>query len=222
MATMDQDPSSEKQPSGQEAERHPAPDKSAYLFFGKLGKAHGLQGDIILHPFNPGTEEIQPGLKLYIWNAHEGSRQITVESVQRKDKKGRAAVRLTGLKSRAQAEALRGDHVYLPWDSLEQPEGKDFYYAQLKGFEVVDLQGETLGTIAGVFEGATDIFVVRTRGEEILIPATKEIVHAIELDHKRIRVDLPDDLRPKSASRTARPEPSDREQNSADRDDSRS
>jgi len=209
MAGFDQDPSATKQPSEHEGERHPAPDESEYLYFGKLGKAHGLHGGIILHPFNPRTEEVQPGLELLIWNERDGARHIKVETVKRTDKKGRSAVRLTNINSREQAETLRGDHIYLPWDSLAQPQDEGFYYSQLKGFEVFDPQGEKVGVITGVFEGATDIFVVRTKGEELLIPAVKEIVRAIEPVQKRILVDLPDDLRSEKANKSHSPDSTD-------------
>ena len=194
MADFDQDPSAASPSSEQSREAHPVPDENRFLFFGQLGKPHGLRGGIFVYPFNRDSAELEPGLEFMVWNEKKGSRSSQIISVSRTDKKGRTAVRLSNSKSRTDAEELRGDRVYLPWDKLEAPEAEAFYYSQVKGFEVVDPAGEKLGTVRGVFEGATDIFVVDSRGDEILIPVVKEIVLAIDRAARRVCVDLPEDI----------------------------
>jgi len=194
MADFDQDPSATSPSPERTLEAHPVPDENKFLFFGQLGKPRGLQGGIFVYPFNRDSAQLEPGLEFMVWNEIKGSRWAQVVSVSRADKKGRSAVTLSNSKSRTDAEGLRGDRVYLPWDKLEAPEAEAFYYSQVKGFEVVDPAGEKIGTVKGVFEGATDIFVVRAKGDEVYIPAVKEIVLAINRDARRICVDLPEDI----------------------------
>ncbi len=184
---------------------HDAPDENKYLFFGQLGKPHGLRGGIFVTPFNRDTAELAPGFKFIAWNERLGSREAEVKSVSLTDKKGRTAVRLSISKSREDAEALRGDRIYIPWETMESLGDEGFYYSQMVGFEVVDPAGDAIGEVKGVFEAATDIFVVRAKGQEILIPVVKEIVLGIDTQARRICVDLPEDIaeaneRPKTKS----------------------
>ena len=58
------------------------------------------------------------------------------------------------------------------------------------------LQGECLGKLVDVLpSGGNDIFVVQQAGREVLIPALKSVVRSIDLEGKRIDVELPQGLR---------------------------
>ena len=71
-----------------------------------------------------------------------------------------------------------------------------FLVKDLAGCQVVTVQGETLGLLRDVLPtGANDVFVVGEGVGEVLIPALKSVVKKIDLDNKRIEVDLPPGLR---------------------------
>ncbi len=42
--------------------------------------------------------------------------------------------------------------------------------------------------------GSNDVYVVRDKRKEVLIPALESVVVDIDLEHKRMRVDLPEGL----------------------------
>ena len=69
---------------------------------------------------------------------------------------------LEGVADRDQAEALRGWQIRLPKERLpELPEG-EFYWFQLEGLPVRNLQGELLGKVARLLPtGANDVLVVQ-------------------------------------------------------------
>jgi len=55
--------------------------------------------------------------------------------------------------------------------------------------------GEKLGTIVDIFEtGSNDVYVVKRAGKEILVPALKSVVKAVDLKARRMEVDLPEGL----------------------------
>jgi 16S rRNA processing protein RimM len=75
-----------------------------------------------------------------------------------------------------------------------QPEEGEYYWDQLTGLEVVNLQGELLGRVVGVLEtGAHE--VLKVQGEqgsssvERLIPFVGALVQSVDLAGKRIVVD---------------------------------
>jgi ribosomal 30S subunit maturation factor RimM len=58
------------------------------------------------------------------------------------------------------------------------------------------VSGECLGTITDVLDfGGSEVLKVDSENEETLIPFAQEYLKKIDLDQKRIEVDLPEDLR---------------------------
>lgn len=62
--------------------------------------------------------------------------------------------------------------------------------------QVFTREGEFLGVVEDVLPaGGNDILVVRREGHEVLIPALKSVVLLIDLEGRRIEVELPQGLR---------------------------
>jgi 16S rRNA processing protein RimM len=75
---------------------------------------------------------------------------------------------------------------------LEPADEDEFYWADLIGLSVENLDGEVLGTVDYLLEtGANDVLVVKAdKQDERLIPFVMEdIVKLVDLDNKLIRVD---------------------------------
>jgi 16S rRNA processing protein RimM len=65
----------------------------------------------------------------------------------------------------------------------------------LIGIEVVTTTGEILGRIESIIEtGSNDVYVVKSDENEVLIPALESVVLDVDLEHKRMQVDLPEGL----------------------------
>lgn len=65
-----------------------------------------------------------------------------------------------------------------------------YFTADIIGLSVVTTAGEILGTVEDVFAtGSNDVYVVRDRQREILIPAIKEVVKKIDPEQGVIVVD---------------------------------
>lgn len=64
------------------------------------------------------------------------------------------------------------------------------------GCQVVTDQGECLGILVDVLpSGGNDIFVVQQGLREMMIPALKNVVKAVDLSRKHVEVTLPQGLR---------------------------
>jgi 16S rRNA processing protein RimM len=76
-------------------------------------------------------------------------------------------------------------------------DNRTYLVKDLAGCEVVTADGEALGRLRDVLPtGGNDVFVVGEGAAEILVPAIKSVVLSIDLDQRRITVDLPKGLRP--------------------------
>lgn len=111
--------------------------------------------------------------------------------------KGGFAVRLSGVKTKEEADALKGTRLYAARDALPALPDDEFYHADLIGLTVVDTGGGERGQVHAVLNhGASDLLEVRRKGQSrsTLVPFTKEIVPTVDLNAGRIVVDPPEGL----------------------------
>ena len=73
----------------------------------------------------------------------------------------------------------------------------EYFIADLIGLQVTSDEGEALGEISDVLQtGANDVYVIKTpEGEEILLPAIKDCVKAVDIEGKTMEVHLLPGLR---------------------------
>ena len=97
---------------------------------------------------------------------------------------------------RNSAAALKGLDVGIPRSQLPvlSKNGEEgYYWSDLIGLEVVNLQGELLGKVAGLLEtGANDVLQVQDLNErkrERLIPFISQVIVRVDLIAARITVD---------------------------------
>jgi 16S rRNA processing protein RimM len=95
-----------------------------------------------------------------------------------------------------QAQALRHVEVLLPRSSFAKPGINEYYWVDLIGCQVVNLQGQVLGVVAQMDDhGAHAIMVVQDpqRTEPHLIPFVAAYVGEVSLEARKITVDWQDD-----------------------------
>lgn len=98
-------------------------------------------------------------------------------------------VKLKGVSDRDMAFALKSRQVAVPREQLPEPDDNEYYWSDLIGLQVTNLQGLDLGTIAEVFEtGANDVLVAKGDRER-LIPFVDQVVLEVDLDAKTMQVD---------------------------------
>lgn len=101
--------------------------------------------------------------------------------------------------TREEANRLIGADIAVPLERLPAlPEG-EYYWVQLEGLRVVNLENATLGVVSHLLEtGANDVMVVvpqtspaeeRPQGNHRLIPYVAEVVKEVDLECGVVRVD---------------------------------
>jgi 16S rRNA processing protein RimM len=111
--------------------------------------------------------------------------------------KGRVVLKFSHVASIAEAENLRGFEVVIPREERIPLEGDAVYLSDLLGMRVIDVSGgraEDAGEITDVEpEGAAPaMLVIRTQAdEEMLIPFVRAYLRKIDLETKRLEMELP-------------------------------
>ena len=154
------------------------PDEPVLLEVGRVGKAHGLRGEVHVVAVTNVAERFAPGSELLV-----GDRPLVVRS-------SRAAgsgfvVGFDGVDDRNAAEALRGSSVRAP--ALDATEDELFAH-DLIGAEVRDRAGVHIGSVEAVQANPAHDLLVLEGGT--LIPA----VFVVEQSPGVVIVDLPEGL----------------------------
>jgi len=93
------------------------------------------------------------------------------------------------------ANTLIGSDLYLPMELLPKLSGDQFYYHEVIGFKVHDLNHGPTGTISDVNEQtAQALFEIDKEGKQILIPIHDEIIKNVDRKNKVITIEAPDGL----------------------------
>ncbi|MFF2661807.1 ribosome maturation factor RimM [Kitasatospora sp. NPDC058032] len=164
------------------------------LVVGKIGRAHGIRGDVSVEVRTDEPElRLGPGAVLLTDPASAGP--LTVESG--KVHSGRLLLRFAGVKDRNGAEALRGTILIAEVDPEERPDDPEEYYDhQLIGLDVVLLDGTLVGELTEVVHlPYQDLLTVKKPdGTEALVPFVSRIVPTIDLENQRAVIDPPPGL----------------------------
>jgi 16S rRNA processing protein RimM len=160
--------------------------EDSLLWVGRLVKTQGMKGEVRVS--SPGREALaqSPGKAVYLEDA-EGTRKAFTVAASRplRELTVLAFREVTGIE---EAQKLIGCSVYVNKADLNPLPPDEFYWYQLRGIRVETEDGKFLGILEEIFPtGSNDVFVVRREGEEILLPATDEVVARVDLQ-KRVMV----------------------------------
>lgn len=154
-------------------------------------KPHGIRGEIrvLCHAESPRALSEIP--HLFLIDAQGRSRPCVVESLR--PHQGAVLVKLEGIDTRNQAEALRGSTIAASTADLPAPSEREVYLHQLEGLPVLLADGTRLGRVAGFLAGPTEIWRIETPdGREILFPAARPFV--LSIDEDAVTIDPPEGL----------------------------
>ncbi|MEM7293311.1 MAG: ribosome maturation factor RimM [Pseudomonadota bacterium] len=160
---------------------------SERVLLGKIVGVHGLQGWLKVHSDTQPREAIGEYSNWCIGRSDDWTTS-RVASVRRQGK--RVLAKLKGCNTLEDAEALVGCTVAVTRDQLPALRDDQFYWRDLIGLEVVNLQGTALGHVAQVFDtGANDVLVVKGEEERLIPWILDEVVTEVDLDSGTLRVD---------------------------------
>ena len=161
------------------------------LPIGKVVKAHGLKGHLKVIPYGETLASLAVGEMVTVCLPNGSSQTLTIVEVRPHQK---AFLFLSReIETVEEASRVKGAELCVPESRLPPAAPDEFYWYQLIGLEVISSDGRKLGRIKDILEtGSNDVYVVRQGDEEILIPATHEVVLEVDLQRRFMTVDLPE------------------------------
>jgi len=143
---------------------------------------HGLRGWLKLRLFVP------PDRFRDVTSVSLGVRSYSVEAFNFKAHP--VMIKLVGVDSRNEAQALIGDLVLAPRQERDQLPPDSYSVEEIQGFQVNTEDGELLGTLSEVWNlPANDVWIVRTEsGKDLWIPALKTVILSVDCSARSIIV----------------------------------
>lgn len=165
--------------------------KADLVSLGRVVRSQGRDGTVKLKLWEKGAAG--PGLgRVYIERAG-GLEAFPVEAF-RIDRNA-PFLKLKGIDSLAQADALAGAEVFAAAADLGPPGPDRFYDFALLGCRVVTRDGAEVGEVAGILEpGGTALLVVRRGAEDVYVPFAEGILVKVDPGAREIVIDPPDGL----------------------------
>ena len=165
------------------------------LVVGRIGRAHGVRGDLFVEPFTD-EPEVRFAIGAQLTTSVNDARLKTLTVTENKWHSGKLILHFAGIDDRTVAEQLKGIELSADVDPLELPDDPDeFYDHQLIGLNVLH-SGEIIGQVDQVLHlPAQDLLaVIKSDGSEVLIPFVKQIVPEVDLVNKNLIITPPPGL----------------------------
>jgi 16S rRNA processing protein RimM len=134
------------------------------------------------------------GRRVILSGAKRAEREAEIDFFRRQH--GHCIVKFRGINAISEAEKYVGAEIKIPAGDLPRLEEGSYYTFQLKGCQVFAADGDYIGIITDVLDsGGAEILKVDRGDEETLIPFAESYLKSIDLDRRRVEVDLPEGLR---------------------------
>lgn len=170
-------------------------DLSLFILIAKIGKTRGLKGEFFLRSFAQNPETLLSFKKFYAFSS-SGMDEVHFEFI--KQSNSNIIAKLKSIHDIEDVKAFGQKDIYILKSELPQLEINEAYWFELEGMQVLNLEGQHLGTVHEVSNfGANDVLMVKSINEQkqnLLIPFIKHrVIISVNKLENSILVDWQED-----------------------------
>jgi 16S rRNA processing protein RimM len=181
-------------------------DATVHVIVGRVRKAHGIQGELVVEPITDAPDAIfASGRRLFVGDAlgRVDPKVAPAEVLGARPFKEGFILTLAGIADRTEAERWRDRYFLLPEEELPPPDEDEIYLHELPGMRVELEDGAVVGVVSTVFELPQGLVMDVERAERregaarpatVMIPYDERTVVGVDREERRVVVTLPDGL----------------------------
>lgn len=163
------------------------------FFLGKIVRKYSFHGELLIK-LDTDQPELYENLEAVFIDYRNTFIPFFIESSQL-HKSDLLRVQFEDVYTEAEADSLLKSDVYLPLEFLPKLEGNKFYFHEVIGFNIEDVNFGKVGIIKGVNDStAQALFEIEKDGKDILIPVNDQFIVKVDRTKKTIIVDTPEGL----------------------------
>ncbi len=168
-------------------------DAVSWIELGVVARPQGVKGELRVHVFNPESTLLEElGEVFLIGEADEKPALVEVVSARRGPKA--LLMRLEGVRSREDAEALRGYRLCVPREALPELEDGEYYHADLIGLEAFE-GSESIGKVVDVLDyPSAECLKIERPGGFLEVPMLPKWLDRIDVEAGKVHLKDLDDI----------------------------
>jgi len=167
--------------------------KSDCFYLGRVTKKYSFKGEVIIK-LDTDEPEIYENLNAVFIEVGKDLLPFFIEksSFQR----GRELrIRFEDVKTEQDAEAILKKEVYLPLELLPKLSGEKFYFHEVIGFSLLDVNLGAIGIIESINDStAQALFIVSDGEDQILVPMVEDFIIKVDRKKREVLVETPEGL----------------------------
>jgi len=167
--------------------------KKDCFYLGKVVRKHSFKGEVVIK-LDTDEPELYADMDAVFINVGNNLIPFFIEK-SLLQKGNQLRVKFEDFTTEEDANTILKSEVYLPLDLLPKLTGTKFYYHEVIGFAIEDVNYGNVGTLIGINdETAQPLFEIKNGEKEILIPMIDDFIKKIDRLNKKISVETPEGL----------------------------
>ncbi len=168
-------------------------EKKDCFYLGKIVRKYSFKGEVIIK-LDTDQPELYEDIEAVFIDLGKNFLPFFIEN-KLLQKGNQLRVQFEDVHSEKDAESLMKKDVYLPLNLLPKLSGNKFYYHEVIGFVLEDVNFGEIGIITSINDStAQPLIVVKKETSEILIPMIDDFIQKVDRKSKKIIVSTPKGL----------------------------
>jgi 16S rRNA processing protein RimM len=146
-----------------------------FLAVGKVGRTHGLRGELWMNIYTDFPERLESGKTVFIGRSHE---EKVIASFKVSGVRG--LIHFKNIHTPEEADKYKNQIIYVQQAAMPDLPDGEYYHHDLIGMRVQNENQEFLGILTEIINtGANDVYIVKDPSDEkkeLLIPAIPAVV----------------------------------------------
>lgn len=168
-----------------------------FIVLGHITRPHGVHGALIISPYTENYQSILDGRELELLSP-DGRERRPAPSLKGKAAAQGLIVKIKDVTTREAAQALKGWRLGLDRSLLPAADDDEVYWADLIGLDLFTPDGTRFGRVTNLMEAGAGLILVAASaddsGREILVPFQDQFVVEVDLEGRRLILDIPPEL----------------------------
>lgn len=162
-----------------------------FVSLGTIRDAFGLDGTMKIYSTTTNQKKrYVKDAKVFLYNPQTNERrELTVISFRQNGPFD--FLKVNEISSPEEVKLLRGCEIHADKDEIKLEKGM-YYYSDLKGCEVYDLNNNLLGTVKEVeeFPAQLTLRVSRKGKQDFFVPFVEQFIKQVDIENKRILIEI--------------------------------
>lgn len=164
-----------------------------FIVIGKVVSTQGNKGEVNVLPLTDSINRFKKLDTVFLGNNH-GKTIIDIEKIR--IQKDMVILKVKDIENIEEAKTIVGSFLEVERKNAVKLSKDTYFIFEIIGLEVYDENNLFLGKVENVIStGSNDVYIVKGKNkQELFIPAIREVVKDINLEKKRITINIVDGL----------------------------